>query len=68
MRVAHSPGMDPISCIPMRFEHVFCAKYCMCCLISFFCQCQGGDQEEKSLSLYIAPDGYGTSHFFHKLI
>lgn len=38
-------GMDTGICMPGQYNHLLCPE------------CLGGDQEEKSLSLYIAPDG-----------
>ncbi|KAK7329649.1 hypothetical protein VNO77_23821 [Canavalia gladiata] len=38
-------GMDSGICVPGQYNHLLCPE------------CQGGDSGEKSLSLYIAPDG-----------
>ncbi|XP_020230809.1 twinkle homolog protein, chloroplastic/mitochondrial isoform X2 [Cajanus cajan] len=38
-------GMETGICVPGQYNHLLCPK------------CLGGDQEERSLSLYIAPDG-----------
>ncbi|KAK7303608.1 hypothetical protein RJT34_14518 [Clitoria ternatea] len=38
-------GMETGICVPGQYNHLLCPE------------CLGGDQEERSLSLYIAPDG-----------
>ncbi|TKY45238.1 Twinkle-like protein [Spatholobus suberectus] len=38
-------GMETGICVPGQYNHLLCPEF------------QGGNQEERSLSLYIAPDG-----------
>ncbi|KAJ1414365.1 TOPRIM domain [Sesbania bispinosa] len=38
-------GVETGACVPGQYNHLLCP------------QCQGGESEERSLSLYIAPDG-----------
>lgn len=47
-----------IDCIPFLFGFIEYLANSYCPLFFWVHQCEGGDSSEKSLSLFIAPDGY----------